>query len=286
MISEGLKNLVERQEVLRKIYGDTEEKWEKSLEDSILRGEEMVRALVGMNCGVEVAIELTLLTLYDVAILIDDSSTMILEEDGQRKDTLIGLIKEISEIFSMANGPDAHTMHFLNTRQVKKGTDENWGDYLDRHKFGGVTRIGTELKKQILDEFVIQNSNQSKPLLVLILTDGAIEGERKNHLKEVIEGCADVCERAGNGRTAVSFQFSRIGNDPDAHKLFLELDDDPVLGEFIDVLDIGLDPKNALEDKWFAVPKILLGAISPRVRPPHLNSRAPRFANNRQQWDE
>ena len=99
---------------------------------------------------------------------------MILEENGQRKGTLIGLIKEISDIYSMANGPNTHTIHFLNTREVKKGTDEKWESYLGRHEFGGVTRIGTELKKQILDKFVIGNSNQSKPLLVLILTDGTV----------------------------------------------------------------------------------------------------------------
>lgn len=99
---------------------------------------------------------------------------MILEENGQRKDILIGLIKEISDIYSMANGPDTHTMHFLNTREVEKRTDEKWEDYLGRHEFGGMTRIGTGLKEQILDEFVIGNSNQRKPLLVLILADGAV----------------------------------------------------------------------------------------------------------------
>ena len=99
---------------------------------------------------------------------------MILEENGQRKKTLIRLIKEISDIYSMANGPDTHTMHLLNTREPEREKGEKWEDYLGRHEFGGMTRIGTELKEQILDEFVIGNSNQNKPLLVLILADGAV----------------------------------------------------------------------------------------------------------------
>lgn len=70
MISKRLKNLVERRDFLQNIHGNTEEQIGKSLEDSIQKGEEMVRTLVEMKCGVEVAIEFTLLTLYDVAILI------------------------------------------------------------------------------------------------------------------------------------------------------------------------------------------------------------------------
>ena len=109
-----------------------------------------------------------------IAKWIDDSGSMILEENRQRKETLIQLIKEILDIYSMANGPDTHTMRLLNSREPDMKEGEKWEDYLGRHEFGGVTRIGTELKEQILDKFVIGNSSQSKPLLVLILADGAV----------------------------------------------------------------------------------------------------------------
>ena len=58
---------------------------------------------------------------------------------------------------------------------------------------------------------------------------------------------------AYNWFTAVSFQFSRIGNDPGATQLLIDLDDDPDLGEFIDVLPVEFDLKSQLEDKWFVV---------------------------------
>ena len=56
-----------------------------------------------------------------------------------------------------------------------------------------------------------------------------------------------------NGFTAVTFQFSRIGNDPGATKLLIDLAEDQDLGEYIDVLPIEFDLERQLEDKWFVV---------------------------------
>ena len=58
---------------------------------------------------------------------------------------------------------------------------------------------------------------------------------------------------AHNGFVAVTFQFSRIGNDPGAAQLLIDLDDDPDLGEYIDVLPVEFDLERQLEDKWFVV---------------------------------
>ena len=58
------------------------------------------------------------------------------------------------------------------------GGRDNWAsgsrEYLDNHSYGGLTRIGTALKERILDKFAIGNPIQSKPLLVLIVTDGGV----------------------------------------------------------------------------------------------------------------
>ena len=56
-----------------------------------------------------------------------------------------------------------------------------------------------------------------------------------------------------NGFTAVSFQFSRIGNDPGAAQLLIDLDEDPDLGDYIDILPVEFDLESQLEDKWFIV---------------------------------
>ena len=106
---------------------------------------------------------------------IDDSDSMISEEDGQRKKTLIQFIDHITKIYSLANESGIFAMRFMNRGGGKKNWKEEESEkYLSEHKSGGVTRIGTELKKKILDKFAIGNSNQRKPLLVLIITDGAV----------------------------------------------------------------------------------------------------------------
>ena len=99
---------------------------------------------------------------------------MISQDDGERKETLIQFVDHITEIYSMVNESGILAMRFMNRGGGKKNWKDKSQDYLDNHSYGGVTRIGTELKKKLLDKFVIRNSGQSKPLLVLIVTDGAV----------------------------------------------------------------------------------------------------------------
>lgn len=104
---------------------------------------------------------------------VDDSDSMIWEEKGERKKTLVMLIDQIWEICLMANESGIRTMRFMN----RAGNIENWtekkGEYLGRRVYGGLTKIGTELENT-LEDFSVGNSNQSKPLLVLIFTDGVV----------------------------------------------------------------------------------------------------------------
>ena len=62
-----------------------------------------------------------------------------------------------------------------------------------------------------------------------------------------------LCYNTYNGPAAVSFQFSRIGNDPGAARLFEDLNQDSDLGKYIDMLPIEFDFESQLEDKWFVV---------------------------------
>jgi len=105
---------------------------------------------------------------------IDDSDSMIREGNGERKKILINFIDHITEIYLMANESGILAMRFMN----RGGGRNNWTgkskEYLDRHSYGGVTRMGTKLKREILNKFVIGNSKQSKPLLILIVTDSAV----------------------------------------------------------------------------------------------------------------
>jgi len=67
-------------------------------------------------------------------------------------------------------------------------------------------------------------------------------------------GCEDILlSNTYNGFTAVSFQFSRIGNDPGAAELLQGLDRNESLRKLIDVLPVEFDPKFLLAEKWFVV---------------------------------
>jgi len=99
---------------------------------------------------------------------------MIHEEGGSRKKTLIQFIDHITEIYSIANESGILALTFTNHRGGKRNWTGRSQEYLDHHNYGGMARIGTELKRRILDKFVIGNSTQRKPLLVLIVTAGVV----------------------------------------------------------------------------------------------------------------
>jgi len=63
--------ITNRQRGLGKLYGETEAELDRRLEAPIKKGEEMARKLITeTGCPLEIAKDLTVLTLYDVAILI------------------------------------------------------------------------------------------------------------------------------------------------------------------------------------------------------------------------
>jgi len=99
---------------------------------------------------------------------------MVYKDNGARKKTLIKFVDHITEIYSMANESGIFAVRFMNSGGGKKNWKGKSQDYLDHHNYGGVSWIATELKRKILDKFVIGNSGQNKPLLVLIVTDGAV----------------------------------------------------------------------------------------------------------------
>ena len=112
-----------------------------------------------------------------------------------------------------------------------------------------------------------------------------------------------------NGLAAVTFQFSRIGNDLSAAQLLMDLDGYRDIGKYIDVLPTEFDPECLLADKWFVVCHarlfLKLGGLEKeatltsylhlknsyrkscsvrfcQVYDLHLNSLAQQFANNRE----
>ena len=66
---------------------------------------------------------------------------------------------------------------------------------------------------------------------------------------------------AYNEFTAVSFQFSRIGNDPGAAELLKGLDQDLTLGEYIDVLPVEFDLETQIKDPFVVCHNLLFAKL-------------------------
>lgn len=70
-IRERLKDVIKNsRKGLRNMYGETEHELDENLREQTGRGEQMARNLIMMGCPRVIAKDLTVLTLYDMAILI------------------------------------------------------------------------------------------------------------------------------------------------------------------------------------------------------------------------
>ncbi|PUU84015.1 hypothetical protein B9Z19DRAFT_961917 [Tuber borchii] len=184
----------------------------------------------------ELAKDLAVLALYDMAILIDDSESMSYEEDGARIEILKGVLNIINSIYKHAAKPDTgiRAIRFINNYDDKDYFHGEPSQIIDNHYFGGTTKIGTELHKKILKPLVLGDTPMKKPLLIMVITDGAIEGEKKGLLEKVIINCVNKLDNEReNGAHSVAFQFSCIGNDKGARKVLEELDDHKVVGDYV-----------------------------------------------------
>jgi hypothetical protein len=110
--------------------------------------------------------------------------------------------------------------------------------------FKGLTPMGTELRKKVLDPLVIgpaRAGQLKKPVLVIAITDGQPAGEDPNTVFESIKYAAAELERMKNpatgakyGSGAISYQFAQVGNDLKAREFLGRLDSDPGVGHLVD----------------------------------------------------
>ena len=79
----------------------------------------------------------------------------------------------IAEVYTLARSDGILAINFLNDetgeRNVRK---EIVAKIIKKHNFSGWTRIGTELKQKVLNDFV--KADMKKPLLVITITDGGV----------------------------------------------------------------------------------------------------------------
>lgn len=98
------------------------------------------------------------------------------EQGGSRIETLKATLGAITSVYDLANPQGILSVRFLNTSKGRRNVNEEKAKtLLDDHVYRGVTRIGTELERKILNRFIWNPKDPpKKPLLVMIVTDGAV----------------------------------------------------------------------------------------------------------------
>ncbi|KAI5795827.1 hypothetical protein FPQ18DRAFT_325443 [Pyronema domesticum] len=220
--------------------------------------------------------DLTKVALYDVIVFCDDSGSML---NDHRFDEQRGIVQRISRIAQTYNksGVSLRFINFLedNGYNNLKHTDINGA--VSSVFPAGTTRIGTKLLEKVVLPFVVEPARRGtlrRPVLISIITDGEPTEENIDTLKWAILACKhelskNVSPRTGQayGKSAVTFQISRIGNSPESKRYLDRLANDPDIGDLIMCVDETLDaavrtagPDSGKLMTWLT--KLLAGAVA------------------------
>jgi hypothetical protein len=92
------------------------------------------------------------------------------------------LIEQICAIYELANDKGVNSIRFMNHYEggINVCKKDHVKSIIDSSPYTGVSRIGTELQRRVLDEFVPRpggDMTMTKPLLVLTFTDGIVSSQ-------------------------------------------------------------------------------------------------------------
>ncbi|KAA1078823.1 hypothetical protein PGTUg99_003277 [Puccinia graminis f. sp. tritici] len=168
---------------------------------------------------------LAMLSRYDTVILVDDSGSMEMMWDETR-DALIGVVEKAIQYDS-----DGIDLFFFNDAQ--QALNCNSPDQV-RHVFRSVlprrsTPTAASIKR-VLDPYLTllhQSKNGGpmvKPMNLIVLTDG--EPDRGQDPEQVIVEIGRYLDSNRFPLNQLGISFVQIGNDPDATRHLIALDDD------------------------------------------------------------
>jgi len=186
----------------------------------------------------ELAMDLSSLSLYDIVIYADDSYSM----QGSNWDSdLMAIVQRTAGVATLFDS-DGIDVRFMNGSQDRDNirTEAEVMQLLHDARPCGLTPIGTSLKAKILDPYVMRVRAhrscplQLKPVLVVTVTDGSPQGESSDTLFRAIRDCRAALLEAGFSGNEVAYQFAQVGDDEKAAAFLDELDNHPEIGQFVD----------------------------------------------------
>jgi hypothetical protein len=223
---------------------------------------------------------LTQLSLYRTVIYCDDSSSM---SDENRYEYLIQLVIRIVRIATKIVPDDMAgvDLRFINNNFASNLTYTEVLEAMKRVRPSGVTEIGTNLRKKILQPLVYDmiDSNTSsnpipfeRPLLVCIITDGHPVQEGRDKLRDEIVRCKQKLEAKGYETTSVMYCINQVGTDPEAEYFINALRNEKTIEEVIYCTVGQLDAKyEELKENERALESWLLDLLTKPIMRRHAN---------------
>jgi len=185
------------------------------------------------------AIDLAILSLYDITLLLDDSGSMATMEDGSSRFSVLTEVCKIISFFSVLMDDDGISCRFLNAKIGTEGDNlksfENIQRLMSNVYPDGTTPIGKTIQTKIFDNMISENltsRNLKKPMLLITITDGIPDS--KSGVVSTIKNCKAKCKASIYGENAIAFSFVQIGTDKSATKYLDELDCHREIGNIID----------------------------------------------------
>ncbi|KAJ1025174.1 hypothetical protein NDA16_002680 [Ustilago loliicola] len=217
--------------------------------------------------------DLVKLALFDVMFLLDDSASMR-SEGTRRRDALAGILKRAADAAARFD-PDGMEAAWMNSPVQARIHNVAEADQLtSRCAYDGrATPMGASLESKIIQPLVLTPATQgrlSKPALVLVITDGRPTGqsEKGEKIVKVLQHAKRTLASTRYGEDAISFQIAAVGNDREAQEWLDGIDNDPTVGDLIDVCsDIAVESRQVQESTGVELTqelyclKLLLGPI-------------------------
>lgn len=182
------------------------------------------------------ALDLVRLALFDIILLVDDSSSM---RGGNNLREMRDICSEIAFAASLFD-PNGIEVNFFNSNDkgVNVTNPAAVEALLNRNPPNGRTPMGRSLRDKILRPMTLRQAQQGtlqKPHLVMIFTDGASTDSHNDTPPRAISQVCDELQRTRYGSNCVFFSFSQVGDDAGAIQYLSDLDEDPYIGGRIDV---------------------------------------------------
>ena len=166
---------------------------------------------------------------------------MQFEEKGERIKDLQLILQRVAFAATLFDD-DGIEIRFMNqdppanmTSNVR--TEQQIDQLMQGHRFSGLTPMGTNLRKKVVDDLFLRNlrsGRMRKPMLVIVITDGQPAGEPQTAVFDTVREAVNEAGRSPFGTGAIAFQFAQVGNDQTAREFLGKLDADPTVGSMVD----------------------------------------------------